>query len=266
MGNPRSRAASSGAGVIFLPPPVALMRRPRSYMACNSAAGTTILMTILDFNSASVTCSKNISAASCPSDDLNMLGWASSRKRCSASLAVLDPIVRPKMRIVSGVGCSICHGRTFFSLGFSGVKNEPTKIKTERMPILQYSLRSMVIFERGLLNACLILLCHKRSRELTQLQCGQKPSSPTSAPLKCRRNEVVESGTWRCARWAAPRDVIFGNGRHFAFDEVFFAAGGASRLQSLRHQKPVSRYAHAGMMMEPAPTPTLIVSQPHVLL
>src|SRR3989338_1574817 len=152
MGNSRSLAASAGAGVIFLLSPALLMRKPRSYMACNSAAGTAILMTILDFNSASVTCSKNISAASCPSGDLNRLGLASSRKRCSASLAVLDPSVRPKMRIVSGVGCSICHGRSFFWLGFPGVKNEPTKIKIERMPIPQYSLRSMVIFERGLLN------------------------------------------------------------------------------------------------------------------
>ena len=41
----------------------------------------------------------------------------------------------------------------------------------------------------------LILLCHKRSLELIQLQCGQKPSSPTSATLKCKRNEVIESGT-----------------------------------------------------------------------
>ena len=44
-------------------------------------------------------------------------------------------------------------------------------------------------------RTALILLCHKRSLELIQLQCGQKPSSPTSATLKCKRNEVIESGT-----------------------------------------------------------------------
>lgn len=121
----------------------------------------------------------------------------------------------------------------------------------------------------------MILLCHKSSRGLIQLQCGQKPGLLTSATLMRRRNEVIESGTWRCARRAAPRDVILGNGRHFAFNEVFFAAGAAARLQSLCHQEPVGRDAHAGVMVEPAPTPSLIrvpgqkffgVPQPHVLL
>jgi len=41
----------------------------------------------------------------------------------------------------------------------------------------------------------LVLLCHKRSRGLIQLQWGQCPRALTSTAPNRRRNVVIESGT-----------------------------------------------------------------------
>ena len=78
---------------------------------------------------------------------------------------------------------------------------------------------------------------------------------------------MIESATWRCARWTAPRDVIVGYGRDLALSEVFFSADIAGAgLQALRHQKSVGRYAQRGVMVKPTPTSALIVAQTEILL
>ena len=46
-----------------------------------------------------------------------------------------------------------------------------------------------------------------------------------------------------------PRDVIFGNGRHLTLSEVFFTAGIAASLESLRHQEAIGRDAQRGVMV-----------------
>src|SRR5665811_2398497 len=80
------------------------------------------------------------------------------------------------------------------------------------------------------------------------------------------RKVVIESATCLCARWTAPRDVIFGNGRHLALNEVFFDSGITAILESLGHQEAVGRDAQSGVMVKAAPTPSFIVAKPEVLL
>src|SRR5450830_1846191 len=80
------------------------------------------------------------------------------------------------------------------------------------------------------------------------------------------RKVVIESATCLCARWTAPRDVIFGNGRHLALNEVFFTAGIAANLESLRHQECVGCNAEGCMVVKATPTSALVVSQPKLLL
>ena len=77
---------------------------------------------------------------------------------------------------------------------------------------------------------------------------------------------MIEFATWRCARWAAPRDVIVGNGRHLAFGEVFFTADIGASFQSLRHQKTVCRNAECRVVVKSSPSPPLIVAQSQILL
>jgi hypothetical protein len=54
----------------------------------------------------------------------------------------------------------------------------------------------------------LVLLCHKLYR-LT-LQQGQRASCIAIARAMSARRVGMESGTWRCVRPAAARDVTFG--------------------------------------------------------
>ena len=112
-----------------------------------------------------------------------------------------------------------------------------------------------------LFSASLILLCHKRRHRFTELQCGQCPRAIARATPSWKRSVVIECDTWRWARWAAPRDVIVGNGRHLAFDEVFFTADIAASLESLCHQETVGRNAQSGVVVKAPPAPSLIVTQ-----
>src|SRR5450432_4727860 len=77
---------------------------------------------------------------------------------------------------------------------------------------------------------------------------------------------ATESDTWRCARWAPPRDVICGKGRHLADDEVFFRANGLARGEPFGDQECVGSDTQARVMMESAPTPAFIVAEPELLL
>ena len=67
--------------------------------------------------------------------------------------------------------------------------------------------------------------------------------------LSRMRSVVIESGTWRWARRASPRQVIFGNGRPLAPG----------------HQEAISRDAQRGVMVKAAPASALIVVQAEVL-
>src|SRR3982751_1326591 len=75
----------------------------------------------------------------------------------------------------------------------------------------------------------------------------------------------MELGTCRCARWAAACNVTFGKGRHLAFDEVFFSARALAGSQLFGHEETVGSDAQTGMMMEPTPTSSLIVTQSQLL-
>ena len=77
---------------------------------------------------------------------------------------------------------------------------------------------------------------------------------------------MIECSTCRCACRTAAGDVILGKGRHFAFDEVFFAADWLVGDESLGHQEPIGCDAQTGMVVEPSPAATLVVPQPEVLL
>ena len=48
--------------------------------------------------------------------------------------------------------------------------------------------------------------------------------------------------------------------------KFFFTAGITASLESLRHQEAVGRDAQRGVMVKPAPAPSLIVAQSEVLL
>ena len=102
----------------------------------------------------------------------------------------------------------------------------------------------------------LVLLCHKCNLRFDPLQCGQCPRFLASATHRPSRSIVIESATWRCARRASPRDVIVGNGRYLAENEVFFTAGMAARLEPLGHQKPVGCNAQRGVTVKAAPAPS----------
>ena len=99
-----------------------------------------------------------------------------------------------------------------------------------------------------------------------ELQCGQCPWAIERATPSCERSVVIEFATWRCARWAAPRDVIFKNGRQLALNEVFFTPSIAASLEWLCHQKAVCRNAQSSVVMETPPSPSLIVTQSQVRL
>lgn len=77
---------------------------------------------------------------------------------------------------------------------------------------------------------------------------------------------MIEFVTWRCARWAAPRDVIVGNGRHFAKDEVFFTAGITASLEPLCHQETVCCNAQSRVVVKAPPAASFIVTQSQILL
>ena len=77
---------------------------------------------------------------------------------------------------------------------------------------------------------------------------------------------AIESATWRCARRAPARDVIWGKGRHLADDEVFFGADGFVGGHTLGDQESVGGDTQARVMMEPAPTSAFIVTEPQLLL
>ena len=84
--------------------------------------------------------------------------------------------------------------------------------------------------------------------------------------LSKMRSVVMESGTWRWARRASPRQEIGGNGRHLAWAEVFFYfCLTAAHFQTLCHQKAISRDAQRGVVVKAAPAPTLVVTQAVVL-
>src|SRR5476651_739386 len=63
---------------------------------------------------------------------------------------------------------------------------------------------------KKLANSCrpLILLCHKFS--FTSQQHGHRRSLRIMARAMSSRSVEIESGTWRCTRPAAARDVTFG--------------------------------------------------------
>lgn len=77
---------------------------------------------------------------------------------------------------------------------------------------------------------------------------------------------MIESATWRCARWTSPGNVIFGNDRYLAFGEVFFTAGIGARLEALCHQETVRCNAQTGVVVKSPPAPSLIVTQSQILL
>ena len=77
---------------------------------------------------------------------------------------------------------------------------------------------------------------------------------------------MIELSTCRCARRPASGDVILGNGRHLAFDEVFFTPGRLVGDKSLAHQEGVGCDAQARMVVEPSPAAPLVVPQAEVLL
>jgi hypothetical protein len=77
---------------------------------------------------------------------------------------------------------------------------------------------------------------------------------------------VIDVATWRCARRTAAGDVILGNGRHLAFDEVFFTANRLVGDEAFCHQEPIGRNAQGGMVVEPPPTSALVVTEAEVLL
>ena len=59
----------------------------------------------------------------------------------------------------------------------------------------------------------------------------------------------MEVGTWRCARRTAARDVILGNGRDLAFDEVFFTADRLAGDETFSRQESVDRNAQGGVVV-----------------
>lgn len=77
---------------------------------------------------------------------------------------------------------------------------------------------------------------------------------------------VLESDTCRCARWAAPRDVIRGKRRQAADDGVFFDARRLAGGDALGDQKSVGGDARGCVMMKSAPSSALIVTQSEFLL
>ena len=76
----------------------------------------------------------------------------------------------------------------------------------------------------------------------------------------------MEVATCLCARRTAAGDVILGNCRHLALDEVFFTTDRFVGDDALCHQESVGRDAQRGMVVEPPPASTLVVPQAEVLL
>ena len=69
--------------------------------------------------------------------------------------------------------------------------------------------------------------------------------------LSRMRSVVIESGTWRWARWTSPRQEIVGNARPLALDEIFFYfCLTAAHFQALCHQKAISCDAQRGVMVK----------------
>jgi uncharacterized protein YjbI with pentapeptide repeats len=101
--------------------------------------------------------------------------------------------------------------------------------------------RGLYRLSAGCGTEALILLCHE---SLVPFSCPQYGHSlirsMSPKPRRCR-SDGIESATWRCARRTAAGDVIRGNGRHLAFDEVFFAADAAAGSEALGHQESVRR-------------------------
>src|ERR1044071_7845599 len=91
-------------------------------------------------------------------------------------------------------------------------------------------------------------------------------SRSISSWLRSRRSVLIESGTCRCARWAAARHVTFGKGRCLAVEELFFDLLAGLGPQPLGHKEAIGGNAQAGVMVEPPPAAALVVGQPEVLL
>jgi hypothetical protein len=47
----------------------------------------------------------------------------------------------------------------------------------------------------SILEINLVLLCHKRRRRFTELQCGQCPRAVAMATPSCKRSDVIEFAT-----------------------------------------------------------------------
>jgi hypothetical protein len=74
-------------------------------------------------------------------------------------------------------------------------------------PLLLYPLVEVPTAARIRLRP-LVLLCHKFS--FTSQQHGHRRSLRIMARAMSSRSVEIESGTWRCTRPAAARDVTFG--------------------------------------------------------
>ena len=59
--------------------------------------------------------------------------------------------------------------------------------------------------------------------------------------------------------------MIFGNGRHLAWNQVFLTTVITASLESLRHQEAVCRYAQRGVMVKPTPASSFLVPQSQIL-
>ena len=76
---------------------------------------------------------------------------------------------------------------------------------------------------------------------------------------------MIESETWRCARWATAGEIIRGKRSDLACDEVFFGADAAGS-ESLSDQEAIGRDTQTGVMVEPAPAAPFVVTEPQFLL
>jgi hypothetical protein len=72
------------------------------------------------------------------------------------------------------------------------------------------------VADRGYYSYCVIYSAGHCFDEWCKRCVSRSPSK--------MRNVVMESGTWRCARWTAACDVMRGKRRQRAFNEVFFIA------------------------------------------